>query len=199
MGSVLGLITLAIGLWKGRDLQKVETSSQQPIFKDGKRGFAKGNEKRVGRDMAAGDKGITEVAILSAHRQPLPFRAKAVEPAAVLGVLASGKQTVNERVGQLRGMRGIMLSAEERAAAVEFLAGRNVPEGMGKGSMHWLADELMTVLRLQEPPQEGLAAELGNTGDGSGGAGLSDAASRPSVGAIWGAGGDREITLASGG
>jgi hypothetical protein len=28
--------------------------------------------------------------------------------------------------------------------------------------MHWLADELMTVLRLQEPPQEGLAAELGN-------------------------------------
>jgi hypothetical protein len=162
MGSVLGLIVLAIGLWNERDLQNVESSSQQPISTDGKRGFAKGNEKASGVNEAVGGNEITEMMVPSNHRQPLSFRAKAVEPAAVLGVLASGKQTVDERVGQLRGMRGIVLSKEERLAAVEFLAGRNVPEGMGKGSMHWLADELMTVLRLQEPPQEGLAAELGN-------------------------------------
>jgi hypothetical protein len=110
----------------------------------------------VKRDFS-GNKSSPKI-IVGTSRRPMQLRGKLVE----LAVLASGKQTVNERVGQLRGMRGIMLSAEERAAAVEFLAGRNVPEEMGKGSMHWLADELMTVLRLQEPPQEGLAAELGN-------------------------------------
>jgi hypothetical protein len=31
---------------------------------------------------------------------------------------------------------------------------------MGKGSQQWLADELLTVMRLQEPPQEGLAKDL---------------------------------------
>jgi hypothetical protein len=93
-------------------------------------------------------------------RQPLQFRAKPVEPAAVLGVLASGKQTVNERVQQLQAMRGIVVSKDERESALAFFAGKQVPEGMGKGSMQWLADELLTVLRLQEPPWDGLAAEL---------------------------------------
>lgn len=93
-------------------------------------------------------------------RQPLQFRAKAVEPAALLAVLASGNQTVGERVQQLQGMRGISLSEEERESARAFLAGKEVPEGMGKDSMHWLADEVLTVLRLQEPPWDGLADEL---------------------------------------
>jgi len=42
-----------------------------------------------------------------------------------------------------------------------FLAGKDWPEGIGKGSMHWLADELLTALRLQEAPWDGLAAALG--------------------------------------
>ncbi len=46
-------------------------------------------------------------------------------------------------------------------SALSFLSGRQVPEGISKGSMHWLADELLTVMRLQEPPRNGLADELG--------------------------------------
>jgi hypothetical protein len=78
-----------------------------------------------------------------------------------LQVLATGNQTVEERVRQLQGMRGISLSKEERESALSFLAGGEVTEGMGKGSLQWLADELLTVMRLQEPPWDGLAAELG--------------------------------------
>ena len=37
---------------------------------------------------------------------------------------------------------------------------RQVPEDMRKGSMQWLADELLSALRLQEPPWDGLADEL---------------------------------------
>ncbi len=97
-----------------------------------------------------------------ANRQPLQFRAMPVETAAVVGVLATGDQTVNERVRKLQEMHGISLSKEERAAALDFLAGKEGPERMGKGSMHWLADELLTVMRLQEPPWDGLARELAN-------------------------------------
>jgi len=68
-------------------------------------------------------------------RQSVQLRAKAVEPAAVLGVLASGKQTVKERVQQLQGMRGILLSRVERESALAFIEGKEVPEGMGKGSL----------------------------------------------------------------
>jgi hypothetical protein len=78
----------------------------------------------------------------------------------VLSILASGKQTVNERVLRLQTMRGMELSKEERELALVFFAGKQVPDGMGKGSMQWLADELLTVLRLQQPPWEGLAEEI---------------------------------------
>ena len=94
------------------------------------------------------------------QRQPLQFRAKPVDPFAVLSILASGKQTVEDRVRQVQGMRGISFSKEERESALAFLAGQQVPAGMGKGSMQWLADELLTALRLQNPPWDGLAAEL---------------------------------------
>jgi hypothetical protein len=92
---------------------------------------------------------------------PAEATAGSREPAAVLGVLADNTQTVDERVQRLRSLRGRGFSEEEHLAALAFLAGKNVPAGMGKGSMHWLADELLTVMRLQVPPQENLAAELG--------------------------------------
>jgi hypothetical protein len=58
-------------------------------------------------------------------------------------------------------MRGGLLSKEERESALSFLAGKELPEGMGKASVQWLADELLTVMRLQEPPWDGLAEDLG--------------------------------------
>jgi hypothetical protein len=95
------------------------------------------------------------------HRQPLQFRAKPVEPEALLAILATGGPTVTERVEQLRRMRGISLANNEMESALSFLAGRQVPEGISRGSVHWLADELLTVMRLQDPPWDGLADELG--------------------------------------
>jgi hypothetical protein len=67
---------------------------------------------------------------------------------------------MDERVRQLQWMRGSSLSKEERESALAFLAGKEVPEDMGKGSQQWLADELLTVMRLQEPPWDGLAEDL---------------------------------------
>ena len=82
-------------------------------------------------------------------------------PLQLMGILATGKQSVDERVRQLRGLRGKCFAKEDRERALAFLAGKDWPEGIGKGSMHWLADEMLTVLRLQEPPWDGLAAQLG--------------------------------------
>ena len=107
-----------------------------------------------------GGSGGAETTGSGSQRQPLQFRAKPVEPSAVLSILASGKQTVDERVRQLQGMRGISFSKDERESALAFLAVRQVPEGMGKGSMQWLADEWLTALRLQNPSWDGLADEL---------------------------------------
>jgi len=45
--------------------------------------------------------------------------------------------------------------------ALAFLAGKELPEGMCRESVDWLSDELLTALRLQEPPWDGLAASLG--------------------------------------
>lgn len=61
---------------------------------------------------------------------------------------------------ELQGMRGISLSQEERESALSFLSGEEVPEGMDRNSQQWLADELLTVMRLQEPPWDGLAEGL---------------------------------------
>jgi hypothetical protein len=79
----------------------------------------------------------------------------------VTAVLANVHATVSERVQQIQLLRGVRLSEDERVEALAFFAGKNVPAGLGEGSVHWLADELMTVMRLQVPPQEDLAAELG--------------------------------------
>jgi hypothetical protein len=105
--------------------------------------------------------GAVERATNGISNLPAEARAGSQEPAAVFGVLADNTQTVDERVQRLRSLRGRGLSEEEHLAALAFLEGKNVPAGMGKGSVHWLADELMTVMRLQVPPQDSLAAELG--------------------------------------
>jgi hypothetical protein len=84
-----------------------------------------------------------------------------VEPEALFAILAPGGPPVVERVEQLRRMRGISLANNEMESALSFLAGRQVPEGISKSSLQWLADELLTVMRLQDPPWDGLADELG--------------------------------------
>ena len=93
---------------------------------------------------------VSDAEASDGHRPPLQL----------MGLLATGKQTVDERVRQMRGLRGKSFAKEDRERALAFLAGKDWPEGIGKGSMHWLADELLTALRLQEPPWDGLAAQL---------------------------------------
>lgn len=94
------------------------------------------------------------------NRQLLAFRSKAAEQEPEFTVLRTGEQSINDRVDQMRGMRGKLLTDTERDAAMAFLSGKNLPEGMTSGSMRWLADELLTVMRLQEPPQSDLADRL---------------------------------------
>ena len=154
------LVITTIGLkskWiveDGRSVRKVCTGTEREAR-------AALSMRRVAKDVEAGISEIGETSLNSSHRRPHQDREEGVEPAAVLAVLANGKQTVEERVQQVQTMRGIVLSKEERDSIMAFFAGKQIPAGMGKGSMQWLADELMTVLRLQQPPQEGLAAELG--------------------------------------
>ena len=90
---------------------------------------------------------VREPLVRDNHRQPLQM-------------LGNEEQTIDGRVRHLQEMRGISLSKEERGSALAFLAGKEVPEGMAKASMQWLSDELLTVMRLQEPPSDGLAEDL---------------------------------------
>ena len=77
-----------------------------------------------------------------------------------MAVLATGEQDVDARVRQMQAMRWTSFSEAECEAALAFLAGKDLPEGMGRGSVDWLSDELLTALRLQQPPWDGLAAAL---------------------------------------
>ena len=155
MGLVILGIAVVIGFWFGVEREQTES-------KDARRNLLKSRTIPGGEAAEADGGRLDDAAVRGSQRQPLKFRAKPVERAEVLSVLQTGKQSVDERVRQLQGMRGISLSKEERESALAFLEGKQVPEGMAKGSMHWLADELLTVMRLQEPPWEGLAAELGD-------------------------------------
>lgn len=160
-GVILVALATLAGLWLATsDGMKPGVSRPADSHAESRRDVSKPRKADGGGKTAKSGSGADETAFSYSHRQPLLFRSKPVEPAAVLAVLASGKQTVNERVRQLQGMRGISLSKEERESALAFLGGKQVPEGMGRGSMHWLADELLTVMRLQEPPWDGLAEEL---------------------------------------
>jgi hypothetical protein len=123
--------------------------------------LAQRNAKRDGEKVKTIEKRIREKNASRSNRQPAQFGTKPLESAAVLAVLASGVQTVEERVQQFQAMRGIALSKEELESALAFFAGKQVPAGIERGSTQWMADELMTVLRLQQPPQENLATELG--------------------------------------
>lgn len=161
-GVMLVVIAGVTELWLVvGDGRKTEVPSPADSSAGAGREFSKPGKADGEQKTEVGGRGADETTISGGHRQPLQFRGKPVEPAAVLGVLATGKQTANERVRQLQGMRGISLSKGERESALAFLAGKEVPEGMGKGSMQWLSDELLTALRLQEPPWDGLATELG--------------------------------------
>jgi hypothetical protein len=162
VGLVLLVVAVLLGLWIGFDRNKGGFANQKGASSAARGNVAKSGKVQEAEELEMSGGGVDEMKVSDSHRQPLQFRSKPVAPAAVLAVLASGKQTVDERVRQLQGMRGISLSNEERKSALIFLAGKEGPEGMGKGSMQWLADELLTVLRLQEPPWDGLAEELAN-------------------------------------
>lgn len=169
IGSILVAAAVVVGFWVGVGRKMSESVSQAGGAAE-RGGVPKSSKPHGAEKLGLSGSGVDETSVSGSHpspqssagtsRQPLQFRAKPVEPAAVLGVLASGKQTVAERVRQLQGMRGISFSKEERDSALVFLAGKEVPEGMGKSSTQWLADELLTALRLQEPPWDGLAGEL---------------------------------------
>ncbi|MCB1133398.1 MAG: hypothetical protein KDN05_19920, partial [Verrucomicrobiae bacterium] len=99
-------------------------------------------------------------------RLPLRFRARRTEAAdgseaeKVLEMLGDGGMPAKARVRELQGMRGREFSEPERVRAMEFLSGTDRPEGVVAANIHWISDELLTALRLQEPPQEDLAARL---------------------------------------
>jgi hypothetical protein len=158
-GAALVLVAMIAGLWSatagGRGLRnsKQETETAGKLLVIPVKKVTREDDRNLGRSSSQSLSGAT--------RQSLPFRGKLGEPEAVLEILASGSQTVEERVTRLQGIRGKVLSHTERESALAFLAGQQVPKGMNKGSQHWLADELLTVLRQQQPPWEGLAVELG--------------------------------------
>lgn len=160
---ILAAITVLVGLWLATDGRMGLNHSTELN--------AAVSEWKAARyddsiDQQASE--VDEAKLRSPNRQSAQFGTKPVEPAAMLAVLADGKQTVEERVQQLQAMRGIVLSKKELESALAFFAGKQVPADMDRSSMQWLADELMTVLRLQQPPQENLAAELGKVAFQSG-------------------------------
>ncbi|MFT3990260.1 MAG: hypothetical protein QM680_02505 [Luteolibacter sp.] len=61
---------------------------------------------------------------------------------------------------QLQALRGKELVPDEIQRALAFLRGEELPEKLGKGSRHWLADELLTSLRMQNPLPGNLAQDL---------------------------------------
>lgn len=64
-------------------------------------------------------------------------------------------------VRMLQGILGTILSDGDRKDALAFLAEENLPRGLDRGGANWISDELLTVLRLQQPPWDGLAEALG--------------------------------------
>jgi hypothetical protein len=154
------VLTVLVGLW----LTVVEGNNRGPTeqlipFASEKDNPKIRNVSRLEKSEIGGK--VTYKRMISGtHTQPLLFRAKPVEQQAVLIALLVGKQTLEERVQRLHGIRGFLFSKEERVSALAFLAGKNVLEGMSKSSMHYLADELLTALRLQNPAWVELPEEL---------------------------------------
>ena len=82
------------------------------------------------------------------------------EAGAVSAILGDEGGVVRNRVSKLQDIRGAEFSEEDRKRAMDFLSGASGHDDLGKSEGHWLADELLTNLRMQEPPREELAAEL---------------------------------------
>jgi len=147
-----GVVALGMGGWlSSRDSESGErealSQNQEVRKRQVREGVAVG---RSGEGPAlAGVKKRPTVGAESAEtpaRPPFQFDRKGVK--------------VDSWVAEVRALHGTALTPREREAAMAFLAGDQVPEGMGKGSIQWLSDEVLTALRLQEPPWKGLAAAL---------------------------------------
>lgn len=84
------------------------------------------------------------------------------ENSSPLGRTLSGgtPRTTEDRVTEVQRMDGRTFTEADLASSFAFLAGSAWPKGLATGDAHWLADELLTALRLQQPPWEGLAAAL---------------------------------------
>lgn len=159
---LLGVI-IAVGFWLGVDPRKFEAAP--PTDTNGN--VQKIEKPQAGDKLSESGNGTGETTVRVSHPSPRGSAGTSPSPQSStrkssrpLQVLATGSQTVEERVRQLQGMRGISLSKEERVAALSFLADKKVPEGMGKASLQWLAYELLTVMRVQEPPWDGPAEDL---------------------------------------
>jgi hypothetical protein len=147
-------VVIAIGLWLGVDRKEFMTVTPAEANENAQ----KIEKPQAGERLEGNGSGTDETEVSDSHPSS---RSSAGTGRLPLQVLDNGKQTMEERVRRLQGMRGISLSKEERESALSFLSGKEVPEGMGKSSQLWLADELLTVLQVQVPPWDGLAAELG--------------------------------------
>jgi hypothetical protein len=74
------------------------------------------------------------------------------QPPPLESLLSGGRRDDSARIREVQALRGSGFSEADRKAALEFLAGSKLPVRTGKGAIQWLADELLTALRLQEPP-----------------------------------------------
>jgi hypothetical protein len=162
-GLTLAMAIGIAGFWLVTSGEKIVGSSGQGAAAGDARDDFKARDVEDKEAVGVDGRDASETAVSDSHRQPLQIREKAMMSEAMLGVLASGEQTVEERVRLLKRLRGKLFSSEEQEVALAFLAGKNVPTRMSKSSSQWLADELLTTLRSQEPPWNGLAAELGKT------------------------------------
>lgn len=104
------------------------------------------------------------MAILETERKPMLRNHNAVGSVAASPLLCilSLNDAVSEdaRVRGLQELRGGLLTQDERERALAFLMGKNLPERVDRGTYHWVADELLTVLQLQKPPQQNLSTLL---------------------------------------
>ena len=159
-GAVVLLLALGLGCWVGLRDESPVVPNNAGTKTEKKIAIRRENEisrSIVDSEDHAGTVGDAEI---DGHRPTLQFRVKPEEPAPVMEVLSTGEQNARSRVRQMQAMRGTSFSEAEREAALVFLAGKELPEGMGRGSVDWLSDELLTALRLQQPPWDGLAAAL---------------------------------------
>jgi hypothetical protein len=94
-GVILAVIAVVAGLWLAvGDGRKTGVSNPAESPAGPGRDVSKPRKADGGQKTGVGGSGSDETAVSGSHRQPLQFRSKPVEPAAVLAVLATGKETV---------------------------------------------------------------------------------------------------------